>query len=166
MGKATVEIGYRPDFVTAAEPGVDPPARRSLDLKTMGMRLKGLLLVGAALLLAACGGGSGPTTQTSTGGGSCTASASSPAATVSIVPDSSTVGAFSPKSVSVKVGQTIEWKWTDQGNPHTVTADNGSFDSGTCQPGSSFTQTFSSAGTIAYHCTLHQGMVGTIQVSS
>lgn len=130
------------------------------------VRLKGLLVIAGALLLAACGGGNGPTTQTSTGGGSCTASASNPATTVSIVADPSTVGAFNPKTVTVKVGQTVEWKWNDQGNPHTVTADNGSFDSGTCQPGSSYTQTFSTAGSIAYHCTLHQGMTGTITVTS
>jgi plastocyanin len=134
------------------------------------MRMRQILiaLAGAALLVA-CAGPPGPTTQTSpggSGGGGCSATASSPAATISLVPDPSTVGAFSPKTVTVKVGQTVEWKWTDQNNPHTVTADSGSFDSGVCQPGSTFTQTFSTAGSFAYHCSLHQGMVGTITVTS
>ena len=129
--------------------------------------MRWLIAVAGMLVLGACAGPPGPTTQTSTGSGSgCSATASNPATTVQIVPDSTTVGAFNPKTVTVKVGQTIEWKWADQNNPHTVTADNGSFDTGVCQPGSTFTQTFSTAGTIAYHCTLHQGMVGSIVVTS
>jgi hypothetical protein len=46
-----------------------------------------------------------------------------------------------------------------------VTADDGSFDSGTLNPGASFSQTFSTAGTFTYHCAIHPRMTGTIVVS-
>src|SRR5690349_16981618 len=41
---------------------------------------------------------------------------------------------FAPKTITVKVGDTV--MWTDQGqNEHTVTADDGSFDSGDLKTG-------------------------------
>lgn len=42
--------------------------------------------------------------------------------------------------------------------PHTVTADDGSFDSGTLVGGQSFTFTFTKPGTFAYRCTIHSQM--------
>jgi plastocyanin len=86
--------------------------------------------------------------------------------TVKLVSDPTTVGAFDPKTVTVKVGQTLEWDFQDPTNQHTVTADDGSFDSGTCGQGAKFFVTFNKAGSIPYHCTLHSQMVGTITVGS
>ena len=72
--------------------------------------------------------------------------------------------AFDPSSVAVDAGATVTW--TNQGpSPHTVTADDGSFDSGTLNAGASFSFTFASAGTVSYHCTIHPNMVGSVVVS-
>jgi plastocyanin len=72
--------------------------------------------------------------------------------------------AFDPSSVAVDAGATVTW--TNQGAaPHTVTADDGSFDSGTLDAGASFSFTFTSAGTVSYHCTIHPNMVGSVVVS-
>ncbi|HEV7534717.1 MAG TPA: plastocyanin/azurin family copper-binding protein [Acidimicrobiia bacterium] len=72
--------------------------------------------------------------------------------------------AFNPKEVHVKVGQELIWNWEDGGLEHTVTADDKSFDSGRKSSGS-WAQTFTKAGTIAYHCEVHSKMHGTIVVA-
>jgi plastocyanin len=73
---------------------------------------------------------------------------------------------YDPAALTVKVGETITW--TNTGAVlHTVTADDGSaFDSGNLNPKATFTFTPRQAGTIAYHCTLHPWMKGTITVQS
>lgn len=71
--------------------------------------------------------------------------------------------AFNPGSLSVAVGTKVTWT-NDDSVAHTVTANDGSFDSGQLQPGSSFSHTFSKAGTIAYHCNNHPSMTATIIV--
>lgn len=71
--------------------------------------------------------------------------------------------AFNPGSVSVAVGTTVTWTNQDS-TAHTVTANDGSFDSGPVQPGSSFSHTFTKAGTVAYHCKIHPSMTATIIV--
>ena len=83
---------------------------------------------------------------------------------------------FVAASVTVTVGDTVTW--TESGNaPHSVTADDGSFDSGpTCLPnclshGASFAHTFTQAGTFAYHCKIHGaagglGMSGVVHVEA
>ncbi|MEX0784476.1 MAG: cupredoxin family copper-binding protein [Dehalococcoidia bacterium] len=74
--------------------------------------------------------------------------------------------AFAPASVSVNVGDTVTWTNNDAGIPHTVTADGGAFDSGNMTTGQSFAQTFSAAGTFAYHCNVHPTMTGTVVVAA
>ena len=54
----------------------------------------------------------------------------------------------------------------DDSVPHTFTADDGSFDSGTIQPGDSFQITLDAAGTFAYHCNFHGSMTGSITVTA
>jgi plastocyanin len=73
--------------------------------------------------------------------------------------------AFSPGSVSVHVGDTITWTNQDDA-PHTATAKNGSFDTGILQKGKSGSHTFTSAGTIAYICSVHPNMHGTVVVAA
>ncbi len=71
---------------------------------------------------------------------------------------------FTPKTITISVGETVTW--TNNGpSAHTVTG--ASFDSGNLNPGDTFSHTFTSAGTFAYHCTYHQqlGMVGTVIVT-
>ena len=83
-------------------------------------------------------------------------------------PSSATVSiknmAFNPISLSITTGTTVTWVNNDT-TAHTVTANDGSFNSGTITAGSKFTQSFSTTGTFAYHCTLHPEMTGTIVVA-
>ena len=72
---------------------------------------------------------------------------------------------FQPAELTVHPGETVEFKNEDI-FAHTVTADDGSFDSGLIQPGSSWKMTVQKAGTIAYHCTPHPNMKAALIVSS
>jgi plastocyanin len=70
---------------------------------------------------------------------------------------------FSPTSITVEPGTTVTW--VNQGQaPHTATHTGGTFDSGTLQPGQSYSYTFNRAGTYAYYCQIHPNMTGTIVV--
>jgi len=72
---------------------------------------------------------------------------------------------FSPATVTINVGDTVTWNWVGQ-NPHTVTADDGSFDSPQ-QTSGSFSHTFNTAGTFEYICEVHgQSMSGTVVVQA
>jgi len=64
---------------------------------------------------------------------------------------------FNPPQMVVKAGETVEWRNEDIFS-HTVTADDGSFDSGLIDPGSSWQRTFKQAGTVGYHCRPHPNM--------
>jgi plastocyanin len=72
--------------------------------------------------------------------------------------------AFAPDKVTARVGGTVSWR-NDDDAPHTVTADDGSFDSGRKSKGESFEHTFSKAGEFTYKCTIHPTMTGTVSVS-
>ncbi len=70
---------------------------------------------------------------------------------------------FTPASITIHVGDTITW--TNAGpTEHTATASNGSFDTGLLKKGQSASHTFTTAGTIAYICTIHPFMHGTVVV--
>src|SRR5215211_6033039 len=71
--------------------------------------------------------------------------------------------AFQPASLEVASGSTVTWTNTGAA-PHTVTADNGAFDSGQLKPGATFSQTFTTPGTYTYHCETHPKMTGTVFV--
>lgn len=80
---------------------------------------------------------------------------------------------FEPKTLTIKVGETVTWKNVGQ-QPHTVTADDGkAFDSGIGRSkwipfGQTFAFTFGTAGTYPYYCFVHgtpgNNMIGTIVV--
>jgi plastocyanin len=72
---------------------------------------------------------------------------------------------FSPASVTIAVGDTVTWRNTGEA-PHNATANNGSFGTGTINPGGSGSHTFTSAGTFSYICTIHPQMKGTVRVLS
>jgi LPXTG-motif cell wall-anchored protein len=82
------------------------------------------------------------------------------AAGVSMVDDD-----FSPSNVTVAVGESVTF--TNQGdNIHTATAEDGSFDTGIVNPGSSATVTFDSPGSFPYLCNVHGSkMSGVITVT-
>jgi plastocyanin len=72
---------------------------------------------------------------------------------------------FTPATVTVEPGTTVTWT-NDSDREHTVTADEGSFDSGTLPSGATFTQAFEQEGSFGYFCALHGGMRGTVQVGT
>jgi plastocyanin len=71
--------------------------------------------------------------------------------------------AFNPQNATVKVGTQVTWTNKDSA-PHTVTASDRSFDSGTLNQGQSFTFQFTTPGTFSYACTIHPSMQATIIV--
>jgi plastocyanin len=72
---------------------------------------------------------------------------------------------FNPSQITIVPGTTVVW--VNEGNhPHTVTANDGSFDSETLLPGQSFMATFQGRGTISYFCEIHPFMRGSVTVSS
>src|SRR5215211_3143303 len=71
---------------------------------------------------------------------------------------------FSPGQITVAPGTTVTW--VNKGpSPHTTTADDGSWDSGTLQQGEDFSFTFDQPGTYTYHCSIHPDMTATVKVS-
>ena len=73
--------------------------------------------------------------------------------------------AFGPQAVTIKAGTTVTWTQQDE-DSHTVTADDNSFTSQPLGNGQTFTQTFVTPGTYAYHCSIHPFMHGTVVVTN
>jgi plastocyanin len=101
---------------------------------------------------------------------------STPNSDILIVQDADTKGtnAYSPNpfTISLADGGEVQWGNNDRGSgygssgtTHTVVADDESFNSGNIAPGATFTHTFVGAGTVAYHCSIHPTMQGTIQIN-
>jgi plastocyanin len=74
-----------------------------------------------------------------------------------------TTGAYSPSPLRLALGSSVTWINNDN-TTHTSTADGDAWNSGAIAPGRTFTRTFRSTGSFPYHCTIHPGMVGTIEV--
>jgi len=83
---------------------------------------------------------------------------------------------YVPSTVTITAGDSVTWTNTGSA-PHSVTADDGSFNSSPgCTPsntdpciqgGGTYTRTFSTAGTFAYHCLVHgTAMSGTVIVQA
>jgi plastocyanin len=72
--------------------------------------------------------------------------------------------AYVPGTVTIKVGTTVTWTNKDSVG-HTATSDDGVFDSGMLGKGSSYSFTFTTAGTYGYFCKPHPYMVATIVVT-
>jgi hypothetical protein len=74
--------------------------------------------------------------------------------------------AYAPASITINQGDVVTWTNTGALD-HTVTADDGSFDSGTLAPGDPFANLFDKAGTFRYHCTIHPAeMIATVVVKA
>jgi plastocyanin len=110
----------------------------------MHVRTGILLSTLASAVLAGCGGSSAP----------------SGPATVAVAIKNFT---FAPGTITVSPGTKVTWT-QDDNTVHTVTAVDSSFDSGNLSQNQSFSHTFSTAGTFAYRCNIHQYMTGTIVV--
>ncbi len=70
---------------------------------------------------------------------------------------------FTPATLEVTKGDKITWTNNDT-VAHTVTSDNGKFESGQLAPGKTFEFTFNEMGTFSYHCSNHPTMKATITV--
>jgi plastocyanin len=102
----------------------------------------------------------------STGGGS-TGGGGATGGTTATAPASGSVRianrAFSPSTLRVRAGGTVTFA-NDDDRAHTVTASDGSFDSGLLSPGGRWAHRFASAGTFRYVCQVHPEMTGTVTV--
>jgi plastocyanin len=127
------------------------------------------VLIAMAFALSACGGGDD--------GGTSTGSAAGPApdsggrvnapAPSGGVPRAEKVEiadfAYDPDPVTVQVGGKVIWLNQDS-TPHTATAVDGNFDTGTLAQGKLGSETFKQAGTYEYMCQIHPAMHGTVEV--
>lgn len=109
---------------------------------------------------AAGGSTSGGSTGGSTSGGSAGGVALPTTGSVAI-----TGNRFTPGSITIAVGGTVTWTNNDT-VPHTVTADDGSFDSGLMRRGGTWSKTFTAPGTYTYFCSLHPEMTATVVVAT
>ena len=74
---------------------------------------------------------------------------------------------FSPKIVTVKAGSEITWEVKE--GTHTITSDNGAFESQALSAGQKFSYKFTKPGTYRYYCSFHgskggHDMAGTVNV--
>lgn len=77
---------------------------------------------------------------------------------------------FTPRDIVINVGDTVTWQNNATFTDHTATSTSapadGSFDSGIIAPGTTYTHTFTIAGSYTYWCTIHTTlMTGTITVN-
>jgi plastocyanin len=109
---------------------------------------------------ASCGGsgsdGGYGVTNPGTGGGGAT----QPTQTTSVAVSDNQ---FSPAAIQVSTGATVTWNWAPGSSLHNVTFPSGT-SSANLGAGTTFTRTFTTAGTFTYQCTLHPGMTGTVKV--
>ena len=120
-------------------------------------RRKGAVLLvglGAAWLLGACAGEdeAGPATT-----------AAPPSASGQVIEIENF--AYKPPMLQVSPGAKVRVDNTDSA-AHTVTADDGSFDTGNIGAGGKKEITAPGAGEIRYKCTIHQYMTGVIRIAS
>jgi plastocyanin len=134
---------------------------------TRWIRLVGAIFA-LSLVFAACGddsGGNDPAGGASSGGDDTAGQYGAPADSGG--PCDADVCmreiSYQPDSMTVSAGDTVTWSNVD-GTDHTVTADDGSFDSGTLSDGDTFEFTFDEAGEFTYHCEIHSDMTGTVTV--
>lgn len=92
------------------------------------------------------------------GGGSSGALAHSGAATLATENVEVVDFDYRPGEVTIAPGDTVNWTFSGEA-PHTVTADDGSFDSGEMTTGD-FSMRFDEVGTYRYYCALHGGPGG------
>jgi plastocyanin len=87
---------------------------------------------------------------------------SAPAQTTAV---SITKSGFRPATTTVAAGDTITWTNNDTTN-HQVVADNGAFSSAVLAPRSSYSHTFDSAGSVAFHDGLHPSLKGSVTANA
>ena len=73
--------------------------------------------------------------------------------------------AFDPATITVDAGTTVTWTNKDV-IAHTVTSDNGLFNSGNIGSNGTYSYTFLTAGSFPYHCSIHTSMKATVAVKT
>jgi plastocyanin len=71
--------------------------------------------------------------------------------------------AYGPSQLDVLPGTSVDWSNVST-RTHTVTAYDGTFDSGHLDPGAHFRVTFTRPGAYQYHCSIHPSIQGEIDV--
>lgn len=136
--------------------------------------LLGSLLVALSLVLSACGGGDDETTtetapaggaaETTEPGGETGASEPAPSGEAARSEKVEIVEfTYQPDPVVVQAGGKVIWQNRDTA-PHTATADDGSFDTGTLEQNKLKSESFKDPGTFTYFCEIHPTMKGTVEV--
>lgn len=128
-----------------------------------------LILIVPVFALVACGGdGDGDTTVTET----TAESPSEPSGGNAPAPSGDAVRAakveiedfaYDPDPVTIEEGGKVIWINRDSA-PHTATAEDGSFDTGTLEEGKLKSENFKEPGSYAYVCSIHPQMQGTVEV--
>ena len=72
--------------------------------------------------------------------------------------------AFKPATLTVPAGTQVQWTNSDD-DPHTVTADDGAFDSHGLGQGDTYKHVFAKPGRYPYHCSAHPFMKGVVIVT-
>lgn len=72
--------------------------------------------------------------------------------------------AYKPATIAINVGDTVTWTNLD-GAPHTVSADDDSFNSDTLGQNDTFSHTFNTAGEFSYICDIHPSMMASVTVN-
>lgn len=80
-------------------------------------------------------------------------------------PNNAATWGYEPADITVPAGTTVIWEWRAQ-DRHSVTADNGAFDSGVKQgAGQTWEYNFATPGEYPYSCTPHPFMLGSVKVT-
>jgi plastocyanin len=136
-------------------------------------------LVIAILAIASCGGDDGDdtTAPAESGGAGVTEAEAEPAPEAggnAPAPSGEAVRsekveivdfAYDPDPVTIQEGGKVTWINRDA-EPHTATADDGTFDTGTLEEGKLKSESFKEPGEYPYFCEIHPQMRGTVEVVS
>jgi plastocyanin len=80
------------------------------------------------------------------------------------VPASIGFDAVRPQHLDVLLGDSVTWS-NDSVRTHTVTADDGTYDSGRIVPSATYSRTFTALGDSPYHCIIHPFIRGDVEVN-
>lgn len=73
--------------------------------------------------------------------------------------------AFTPETITVKVGDTVTWTNRDEFDHWVLSDDKTTLDSQALATGQQYRKTFTTPGTVTYYCNIHNGMKGSVVVS-
>jgi plastocyanin len=136
------------------------------------------MLIVLALALAACGDDDDSDTAATGGGDGVEAPATQPDESAPAPSDNAPAPSgdavraekveiveftYQPDPVTIEAGGKVIWTNRDSA-PHTATADDGSFDTGTIETGKLKSESFKQAGSYPYFCEIHPEMRGTVEV--